>query len=260
MKKISLFLFIFLVLFLSSCESVDNDSKIQEFKAYSAYLEKDIISADQFKDVMNHFTYEIVPAVFDIRSEVRDAKTFDIIETITGSGIAIKIESPYVIILTSASFAHEVGENIISYHITDRNGNERIGTLIRSSEDSGLALIQFYLAPGFIGFPPLRWSIRQVNLNEPVVLLGYQYHIKNAMTMGLVSNVSENYFLKKYTHNSEMLHTILTFLEHNQNINQTAAELYIHRNTLLQRLDKFQSITGFDIKKFQDAFIVYQLL
>jgi S1-C subfamily serine protease len=192
MKKISLFLFIFLVLFLSSCESVDNDSKIQEFKAYSAYLEKDIISADQFKDVMNHFTYEIVPAVFDIRSEVRDAKTFDIIETITGSGIAIKIESPYVIILTSASFAHEVGENIISYHITDRNGNVRIGTLIRSSEDSGLALIQFYLAPGFIGFPPLRWSIRQVNLNEPVVLLGYQYHIKNAMTMGLVSNVSEN--------------------------------------------------------------------
>ena len=72
--------------------------------------------------------------------------------------------------------------------------------------------------------------------------------------------VEKKHFLRKYASNSEILLTVKTFLEHNQNINQTAAELYIHRNTLLQRLDKFHHMTGFDLKKFQDAFIMYQII
>jgi hypothetical protein len=73
-------------------------------------------------------------------------------------------------------------------------------------------------------------------------------------------NIEFQYFFGKYTRNSEMIQTVKTFLEHNQNINQTAKELYIHRNTLLQRLEKFHQVTGFDVKKFQDAFIIYQLI
>jgi RNA-binding protein YhbY len=81
-----------------------------------------------------------------------------------------------------------------------------------------------------------------------------RYHLEHHL------HIEPQYFLGKYTLNSEMIQTIKTFLEHNQNINQTAKELYIHRNTLLQRLDKFYQVTGFDVKKFQDAFIVYQLI
>ncbi|MFU8793015.1 MAG: helix-turn-helix domain-containing protein [Acholeplasmataceae bacterium] len=72
--------------------------------------------------------------------------------------------------------------------------------------------------------------------------------------------VEKKYILKKYANRSDIHHTIKTFLECNQNINQAAKELYIHRNTLLQRLDKFYQATGFDVKKFQDAFLIYQLL
>ena len=66
--------------------------------------------------------------------------------------------------------------------------------------------------------------------------------------------------LRKYSNRSDIHHTIKTFLECNQNINQAAKELYIHRNTLLQRLDKFHQATGFDVKRFLDAFIIYQIL
>jgi carbohydrate diacid regulator len=47
--------------------------------------------------------------------------------------------------------------------------------------------------------------------------------------------------------------TLQAFFEHNQNIQQTADELFIHRNTLIYRLTKIQEETGYDPKNFKDA-------
>ncbi|BCR36572.1 helix-turn-helix domain-containing protein [Mariniplasma anaerobium] len=66
--------------------------------------------------------------------------------------------------------------------------------------------------------------------------------------------------LKKYYLNQVMLDTVKTYLESNQNMSVAAKSLYIHRNTLIQRLDKFYQATGFDVKKFIDGFLIYQLL
>ena len=51
----------------------------------------------------------------------------------------------------------------------------------------------------------------------------------------------------------ELEQTALVFFENNLNISETANDLYIHRNTLIYRLNKLESITGFDIRKFNDA-------
>lgn len=66
--------------------------------------------------------------------------------------------------------------------------------------------------------------------------------------------------LKKYYQNEELLHTIKVYLESNQNMSKAAEKLYLHRNTLIQRLDKFHSKTGFDVRKFVDAYIIYSIL
>jgi DNA-binding PucR family transcriptional regulator len=66
--------------------------------------------------------------------------------------------------------------------------------------------------------------------------------------------------LKKYVTDQMMLDTVKTYLESNQNMSLAAKALYIHRNTLIQRLDKFYQATGFDVKKFIDGFLIYQLL
>ncbi|MBR1572451.1 MAG: helix-turn-helix domain-containing protein [Lachnospiraceae bacterium] len=52
----------------------------------------------------------------------------------------------------------------------------------------------------------------------------------------------------------ETVNTIRTFLESDLSIAETARKLYLHRNTLVYRLDKFQKDTGLDVRKFQDAF------
>lgn len=57
----------------------------------------------------------------------------------------------------------------------------------------------------------------------------------------------------------EMLDTIDMFLQKDLNMSDTARQLYIHRNTLVYRLDKVQRLCGLDLRKFDDAF-VYKLL
>lgn len=53
----------------------------------------------------------------------------------------------------------------------------------------------------------------------------------------------------------EMLKTIEMFLEKDLNLSDTARQLYIHRNTLVYRLDKVQRLSGLDLRRFEDAFV-----
>jgi len=53
----------------------------------------------------------------------------------------------------------------------------------------------------------------------------------------------------------ETMDTIQKFFENNLNISETSRQLYIHRNTLVYRLEKIQKTTGLDIKMFDDAII-----
>lgn len=53
--------------------------------------------------------------------------------------------------------------------------------------------------------------------------------------------------------NEETLTTIQKFFENNLNISETARQLYVHRNTLVYRLERLEKIIGLDIRKFDDA-------
>lgn len=51
----------------------------------------------------------------------------------------------------------------------------------------------------------------------------------------------------------ETLVTINKFFENSLNVSETSRQLYIHRNTLVYRLDKLQKTTGLDLRVFEDA-------
>ncbi len=51
----------------------------------------------------------------------------------------------------------------------------------------------------------------------------------------------------------ETLTTINKFFDNNLNVSETSRQLYIHRNTLVYRLDKLQKSTGLDLRVFDDA-------
>jgi len=51
----------------------------------------------------------------------------------------------------------------------------------------------------------------------------------------------------------EMVKTAKCFFDNNLNITIAAKKLYMHRNTLVYRLEKMKKILGLDIKEFDDA-------
>jgi len=69
-------------------------------------------------------------------------------------------------------------------------------------------------------------------------------------------------FIKEVLHgltiddfDDETLATVSKFFENNLNVSETSRQLYIHRNTLVYRLDKLQKMTGLDLRNFDDAII-----
>lgn len=57
----------------------------------------------------------------------------------------------------------------------------------------------------------------------------------------------------------EMLETVNVFIKRDLNLTDAARDLYIHRNTLVYRLDKIQKVSGLDLRHFRDA-MLFKLL
>ena len=54
---------------------------------------------------------------------------------------------------------------------------------------------------------------------------------------------------------AETLFTIQRFFENNLNVSETSRGLFVHRNTLVYRLEKIRKLTGLDLRNFDDAIV-----
>lgn len=54
---------------------------------------------------------------------------------------------------------------------------------------------------------------------------------------------------------ADTMSTVQRFFDYDLNISLAARELYIHRNTLVYRLNNIQKLTGLDVRKFDDALL-----
>ncbi|MFY0779812.1 helix-turn-helix domain-containing protein [Peribacillus simplex] len=69
-----------------------------------------------------------------------------------------------------------------------------------------------------------------------------------------------NEILGKTKQDTELIKTIKTYIECNSNATYAAKQLYIHRNSLQYRIDKFSERTGLDIRNFRHALTAYLIL
>lgn len=99
------------------------------------------------------------------------------------------------------------------------------------------------------------------------------YHITNLGIYRLCADVSpeirNNYIQYIYKKNKDVnkkelkpffWETLEAFFEHNLNITDTAKAIFIHRNTLLYRLEKIKQVTDLNPRKFDEAFQLYLAL
>jgi hypothetical protein len=86
------------------------------------------------------------------------------------------------------------------------------------------------------------------------------YHLKEIIVPIVLGNYSlQINHLKTYMKTlvgEETLRTVLSFIDSELNQSQAAKKLYMHRNTLLYRLDQFKRLTGIDPTKFSGAYAI----
>ena len=77
------------------------------------------------------------------------------------------------------------------------------------------------------------------------------YQLPNPLCKMFIKEIFDGKDLDDF--DEETLSTINKFFENSLNVSETSRQLYIHRNTLVYRLDKLQKSTGLDLRVFEDA-------
>lgn len=77
------------------------------------------------------------------------------------------------------------------------------------------------------------------------------YQLPTTMCEMFLDEVFEDSSIEKLDH--ETLTTIQSFFENNLNVSETSRKMFVHRNTLVYRLDKIKKSTGLDLREFEDA-------
>lgn len=88
------------------------------------------------------------------------------------------------------------------------------------------------------------------------------YEIVSCLTKSqrerLISGYDIKNFARIFEHGDLML-TVDCFFENGMNISETARKLYMHRNTLIYRLNKIKKTCGIDLRNF-DMAVTFQIL
>ncbi|MFD2114911.1 PucR family transcriptional regulator [Paenibacillus yanchengensis] len=123
---------------------------------------------------------------------------------------------------------------------------------------------------------PANSMVETVQLLRETINLGRKFHIGTTIHLPwmlqlerIINAIPESHRVKYLEQSlkkadlfveSEMLATLETFFSLDCNVSETAKRLYIHRNTLLYRLDKLKQETGLDVRLFRDAVLVKIIL
>ena len=188
-------------------------------------------------------------SVYDVVQNIFPDKTKDFIININETDIALVKE-------TKSDIDHKSIENLAS-SIADTLSGEfyihtviGIGTTVNNLKDLARSFkeAQTALEVGKV-FDTEKTIISYDNLG--IARLIYQ----------LPTTLCENFLKEVFKRGSidsldqETLFTIQRFFENNLNVSETSRKLFVHRNTLVYRLEKIKKITGLDLREFDHAII-----
>jgi len=123
---------------------------------------------------------------------------------------------------------------------------------------------------------PVASAVETVAMLRETVMLGRKFHMEDNIHLPwnihlerLLNSIPETQrirYMEQVINRTDLLlepeivTTLETYFEMNCNVSDTAKRLFIHRNTLLYRLDKLKQDTGLDVRLFRDAVLVKIIL
>lgn len=103
-------------------------------------------------------------------------------------------------------------------------------------------------------FENTKEKIREI-FSTPFILQCYSVN-----NLSLYNEIFMRDEIKELMSNSDIRKTAELFLDNDLNLTQASKNAFMHRNTMIYRIEKIEHITGLNIKKFEDAVIFANML
>ncbi len=209
-----------------------------------------------------HFSAEVSRVVLLIRIlSTNDVSAYDVIQNLfpdKNKDFVFNISESDIVLVK------EVHENIetsdlekLAKSISDTLSSEfytrvnvGIGTVIEGVSDlaSSFKEAQIALEVGKV-FDTEKTIVSYENLGIARLI----YHLPTTLCETFLREVFKKGSIDSLDH--ETLFTIQKFFENNLNVSETSRKLFVHRNTLVYRLEKIKKLTGLDLREFDHAII-----
>ena len=162
--------------------------------------------------------------------------------------------------LVGVNLSEDVCGNVVSY-VFDSDYQVDFKEIILSINADFYLAAKLYESKNFTSNDELLQYLQMIKKVKPTLIeedyfIDDELVIKNLGDINLIKKV----ILNKYVDDREMLAVIKAYLDCNMNVTQTANRCFMHRNTVMNKIERFIDVTGYDIKKFKKAFIIYHLI
>ena len=214
-------------------------------KARELYFNSDVMRAVILIRAIDHTDV----SVYDIVQNLFPDKTKDFVISINETDIALVKETkpgidPKVIEKLASSIADTMsGEFYVHAVIGIGTTVDNLKGLARSFKEAQTALEVgkvFDNEKTIVSYDNL--GIARLIYQLPTTLC--ETYLKEVFKLGSIESLDQ-----------ETLFTIQRFFENNLNVSETSRKLFVHRNTLVYRLEKIKKITGLDLREFDHAII-----
>lgn len=168
-------------------------------------------------------------------------------EVYAGSNIEIMLKGNNILIVGNFE---DIGEHIISIRDTLMNNVKCRYYICYSLVDNYMELKKTYEECSYKLELANKYKLTETIIDErKLILEGIIDSVSDSMKEKIYNSFNEGFSLL----DNEMIKTIEVFFRCGLNLSDAAKELYIHRNTLIYRLDKIEKYTSYDIREFNNA-------
>ena len=209
-----------------------------------------------------HFNVDVSRVILLIRSlSSNDVSAFDVIQNLfpdKNKDFVFNItESDIVLVKEVKSNVDSKDLEKLARSISDTLGGEfytrvnvGIGTVVENIKDLARSFkeAQIALEVGKV-FDTDKIIVSYENLGIARLI----YHLPTTLCETFLREVFKKGSIESLDH--ETLFTIQRFFENNLNVSETSRKLFVHRNTLVYRLEKIKKLTGLDLREFDHAII-----
>ncbi len=188
-------------------------------------------------------------SAYDVIQNLFPDKNKDFVFTITESDIVlIKEVKSGIDPKDLEKLARSISDTLSSEFYT--RVNVGIGTPVTGVKDLARSFkeAQIALEVGKV-FDTDKSIIRYDNLGIARLI----YHLPTTLCETFLKEVFKKGSIESLDH--ETLFTIQRFFENNLNVSETSRKLFVHRNTLVYRLEKIKKLTGLDLREFDHAIV-----